>query len=114
MLSKDVAPEGTTEVHCHFDNYDKSLSPGMYMNAEIELNINLQNVLPEEAIVSFEGKKYVFENTGKNKFEMIEIETGISENGFTEIISKADLTGKEIVTKGAYTLLMSLKNKEEE
>ena len=45
---------------------------------------------------------------------MIEIETGISENGFTEIISKADLTGKEIVTKGAYTLLMSLKNKEEE
>jgi cobalt-zinc-cadmium efflux system membrane fusion protein len=114
LISKDVAPDGTTEVHCHFDNYDKSLFPGMYMNAEIELKNNLQNVLPEEATVSFEGRKYLFENTGENQFEMIEIETGESENGFTEIISKADLTGKEIVTRGAYTLLMSLKNKEEE
>jgi cobalt-zinc-cadmium efflux system membrane fusion protein len=114
LISKDIASDGTTEVHCHFDNYDKSLFPGMYMNAEIALKNKLQDVLPDEAIVNFEGKKYLFEKTGKNKFEMIEIETGITENGFTEIISKADLSGKEIVTKGAYTLLMSLKNKEEE
>lgn len=114
LISKDVASDGTTEVHCHFDKYDKTLFPGMYMNAEIESKNNLQNVLPDEAIVSFEGKKYFFENTGKNKFEMTETETGISENGLIEIISKADLSGKQIVTKGAYTLLMSLKNKEEE
>jgi cobalt-zinc-cadmium efflux system membrane fusion protein len=114
LISKDVAPDGTTEVHCHFDNYDKTLFPGMYMNAEIALKNKLQDVLPDEAIVSFEGKKYLFEKTGKNKFVMIETETGISENGLTEIISGADLTGKEMVTKGAYTLLMSLKNKEEE
>lgn len=114
LISKDVAPDGTTEVHCHFDNYDKTLFPGMYMNAEIEFRNNAQNVLPDEGIVSFEGKKYFFENAGKNKFVMLETETGESENGFTEIISKADLSGKEIVKKGAYTLLMSLKNKEEE
>src|SRR6185312_2956769 len=114
LVSKDVAPDGTIEVHCHFDNYDKSLFPGMYMNAEIELANNLQNALPDESIVTFEGKTYLFENTGTNTFEMIETETGESENGFTEIISKTDLTGKEMVTKGAYTLLMSLKNKEEE
>jgi cobalt-zinc-cadmium efflux system membrane fusion protein len=114
LISKDVAPDGTTEVHCHFDKYDKTLFPGMYMNAEVALKNNLQDVLPDEAIVNFEAKEYLFENTGKNKFEMIEIETGITENGFTEIISKADLSGKTIVTKGAYTLLMSLKNKEEE
>jgi cobalt-zinc-cadmium efflux system membrane fusion protein len=114
LISKDVAPDGTTEVHCHFDKYDKTLFQGMYMNAEIGLTDNLQNVLPDEAIVSYEGKKYLFENTGKNTFEMIETETGESENGFTEIIPKANLTGKSIVIKGAYTLLMSLKNKEEE
>ena len=45
---------------------------------------------------------------------MIETETGESENGFTEIISNADLSGKQIVTKGAYSLLMSLKDKEYE
>ena len=114
LISKDVGPHGTTEVHCHFENYDKTLFPGMYMNAEIELKSHLSNVLPDDAIVSFEGKQYIFKNIGIHKFEMIEIETGDNENGFTEIISKTDISEKEIVIKGAYTLLMSLKNKEEE
>ncbi len=114
LISKDVSPDGIIEVHCHFDNYDKNLFPGMYMNAEIELKNKMHNVLPDEAFVRFEGKEYIFENTGKNKFEMVEVEIGKSENGFTEIISDKDLSGKNIVTKGAYTLLMSLKNIEEE
>ena len=114
LISKDVSPDGIIEVHCHFDNYDKNLFPGMYMNAEIELKNKMRNVLPDEAFVRFEGKEYIFENTGKNKFEMVEVEIGKSENGFTEIISDKDLSGKTIVTKGAYTLLMSLKNTEEE
>ncbi|MEO6844022.1 MAG: efflux RND transporter periplasmic adaptor subunit [Ginsengibacter sp.] len=114
LISKDVSPEGIIDVHCHFDNYDKNLFPGMYMNAEIELKNTIHNVLPDEAFVRFEGKEYFFENTGKNKFEMNEVEIGRSENGFTEIISEKDLSGKTIVTKGAYTLLMSLKNTEEE
>lgn len=114
LISKDVSPDGITEVHCHFDNYDKNLFPGMYMNAEIEVKNKKRDVLPDGAVVRFEGKEYIFENTGKNTFTMVEIQIGKSENGFTEIISNKDLAGKTIVTKGAYTLLMSLKNTEEE
>ena len=114
LISKDVSADGIIEVHCHFDNYDKNLFPGMYMNADIALKNKMHNVLPDEAFVRFEGKEYILENTGKNKFEMVEIEIGKNENGFTEIISDKDLSGKTIVTKGAYTLLMSLKNTEEE
>ena len=114
LISKDVSPDGTIEVHCHFDKYDKSLFPGMYMNAEISVKNNEQNVLPEAAIVSFEGKKYVFKKKKKNTFEMVETQTGETENGYTVISSDTTLAGKDIVTKGAYTLLMSLKNKEEE
>ena len=114
LISKDVSPDGSIEVHCHFDKYDKSLFPGMYMNAEINVKNNEQDVLPEAAIVTFEGKKYVFEKTAKNKFEMVETQIGESQNGYTEIVSSASLTSKDIVTKGAYTLLMSLKNTEEE
>jgi cobalt-zinc-cadmium efflux system membrane fusion protein len=114
LISKDVTPDGTTEVHCHFDNYDKNLFPGMYMNAEIELKNTMRGVLPDEAIVRFEGKNYIFAITGKNSFEMQEIKMGEIENGYTEIISNTDLSSKEIAVKGAYTLLMSLKNKEEE
>ena len=114
LIGKDVSPDGIIEVHCHFDNYDKNLFPGMYMNAEIELKNKMRNVLPDEAIVRFEGKEYFFENIGKNKFEMVKVEIGKSENGLTDIISEKDLSEKNIVTKGAYTLLMSLKNTEEE
>lgn len=114
LIGKDVSADGVTEVHCHFDNYDKSLIPGMYMNAEIELVKQLRNGLPDEAIVRFEGKSYIFENTGKNTYEMVEVEIGNSENGYTEIIPGKDFSGKSIVMKGAYTLLMSLKNMEEE
>lgn len=114
LISKDVAADGSIEVHCHFEQYDKTLFPGMYMNATIELKNKVAQVLPEEAIVRFEGKEYVFENTGKNKFEIQEVKLGVSENGFTEISNASILKGKEIVVKGAYTLLMSLKNEEEE
>jgi cobalt-zinc-cadmium efflux system membrane fusion protein len=114
LISKDVAPDGTTEVHCHFDSYDRVLFPGMYMNAEIELKNNLRSVLPDEAVVHFEGKQYVFIQNGKSRFEMVELQTGDSENGFTEITGRPDLNEKEIVINGAYTLLMSLKNTEEE
>ena len=45
---------------------------------------------------------------------MEEVEIVPSENGFTEIISDKALSGKAIITKETYTLLMSLKNTEEE
>jgi len=114
LISKDVSLNGLTEVHCHFDNYDKNLIPGMYMNAEIELKNHMSNVLPEEAVVRFEGKDYVFEKKGKNTFEMMPVQTGNINAGFIEITGDTTLLDKSIVTKGAYTLLMSLKNKEEE
>jgi cobalt-zinc-cadmium efflux system membrane fusion protein len=114
LISKDVSPDGLTEVHCHFDNYDKNLIPGMYMNAEIELKNHMSNVLPEEAVVRFEGKDYVFEKRGKKTFEMMPVQTRNINAGFIEITGDTTLLDKSIVTKGAYALLMSLKNKEEE
>ena len=69
---------------------------------------------PVKSIVAnFEGKNYVFIVKAKNKFEMLEIKTGNSENGFTEICSSELLQNKTIVVKGAYQLLMANKNKEE-
>jgi cobalt-zinc-cadmium efflux system membrane fusion protein len=114
LVSKNVGPNGATEVHCHFDNYDKSLLPGMYMNAEIEMKNGVSNVLPDEAVVSFEGKEYIFQNNGQNTFEMTPVTTGERESGYVEIVSGGGLSGKQVVTKGAYTLLMSLKNNESE
>lgn len=114
FIGKDLSAEGTTVVHCHFENYDKSLVPGMYMNAIIELENNAAHVLPEEAIVRFENKHYVFLVRGETEFELKEIEIGNAENGFTEIVSGPQFSDKLFVTKGAYHLLMKMKNKVDE
>ena len=45
---------------------------------------------------------------------MKEVTIGDSENGYTEIVSIEDFTDKNIVIKGAYTLLMKMKNTEDE
>jgi cobalt-zinc-cadmium efflux system membrane fusion protein len=47
-------------------------------------------------------------------YEMIPAEIGTSENGFIQVLNEDKFKGKELVIKGAYTLLMALKNKSEE
>ncbi|MEL1246160.1 efflux RND transporter periplasmic adaptor subunit [Flavobacterium sp. DGU11] len=113
LISKDINANGSTEVHCHFKQYDKGLLPGMYMNAEVETLAAMANAVPESAVVSFEGKDYVFIQTAAQHYEMIAITTGTKENGYIALTDAASLKNKAIVTKGAYTLLMKLKNKEE-
>lgn len=114
LIGKDLSADRSTEVHCHFDNYDKTLIPGTYMNADIEVKNKAAWVLPEDAVVRFENKNYVFIKKNDNSFEMQEVQTGISESGFVEILNIEQLHNKEVAGKGAYTLLMSLKNKTED
>ncbi|HEY1019008.1 MAG TPA: efflux RND transporter periplasmic adaptor subunit [Sediminibacterium sp.] len=114
IISHDLSAERTADVHCHFEDYDKTLFPGTYMNAEIKLKSLQVPALPEEAIVAYEGGNYVFVQKTANQFLMTAIETGTKENGFIEVINGGNIAGKAIVTKGAYTLLMALKNKAED
>jgi len=114
LIGKDFSADKSVEVHCHFKNYDKTLIPGMYMNAEIEVKSDSVFALPSNAIVNYENKNYVFISKGNNQFEITEVKTGNSENGFTEIIIDEPLSKENFVTKGAYTLLMKMKNTSDE
>lgn len=115
LISQDIAMDRTAEVHCHFEKYSSALLPGMYMNAEIDAKNTQCLAVPEEAIVNFEGKNYLFVKVpGKNTFEMREVELGNTENAWTQVVNIAAFDRQEIVTKNAYALLMSLKNKSEE
>jgi len=114
LTSKDVDGSGIADVHCHFEKYDPALIPGMYMNAEVETENSFANAIPEESVVDFEGKSYVFVEIKKQTYKMMPVSIGISENGFIEILNFADFKGKKIVTKNAYTLLMKMKNTSED
>jgi membrane fusion protein, heavy metal efflux system len=114
LIGKDLSANGNTDVHCHFEDYDKTLIPGTYMNAEIDVQSNKTNVLPQDAVVHFENKNYAFVQISEKQFKMTAINTGNEEGGFVEIKESESLVDKIFAVKGAYTLLMALKNKAEE
>lgn len=114
LIGKDFQPDKSVVIHCYFIDYDKNLIPGMYMNAEVETNSETGNTVPDDAIVTWENKQYIFQEVKPKTYKMIEIKIGNSENGRTEIFNiDQNLKNKKIVTKGAYALLMGLKNVEE-
>ena len=114
LIGKDFQPDKSVIVHCHFINYDKSLIPGTYMNAEVETNSETGNTVPDDAVVTWESKQYIFEEVKPKTFKMFPVNIGNSENGRTEILNFDEkIKNKKFVTKGAYYLLMGLKNVEE-
>lgn len=116
LIGKKLSADRSVEVHCHFDNYDKSLIPGMFMTAMVETGNNMAATVPQDAVVFFEGKHYLFVPKEQQHFEMIEVEVLETTDGFSQVKGvEAELTEKTpVVTAGAYTLLMKLKNTEEE
>lgn len=114
LMGKSITNERTLEMYATFDTYNPKLLPGMYMNAEIEISDALSWALPEECVLSFEGKTYAFVALDKNTFEMIHVQSGNSGNGWIAIENSEKFKDKNIVQKGAYTLLMALKNIGEE
>ncbi len=114
LIGHSLSVDKNTEVHCHFESYDKTLVPGMYMNAEIELKNKKAVTILESSIVRFENKEYVFIQHSPGNFEMVAVKTGAKENGFVEILNSEVIGKEDVVTNGAYFLLMKLKNTEEE
>ena len=83
------------------------------MNAEIEVKSTSVVSIPETCIVNVEGKDFVFLQSAAMTYELTQVTLGAHENGFVEIQNTAALENKQIVNKGAYTLLMKIKNVEE-
>ncbi len=114
LISKDFGPDRSVLVHCHFLDHDPILIPGTYMNAEVETETQESWVVPDDAIVTWEDKQYLFEEVKPKTYKMIPVTIGISEKGYTQLLNfGVENQNKRFVTKGAYQLLMALKNVEE-
>lgn len=110
-----ILEDGSTEVIAKLLNTNiHELVNGLYINALIDLDNIDAFTLPADAVVSFEGKNYVFEQKSQEKFLIVEVETGNTFQESIAIINAEVLLNKKIVNKGAYALLMALKNKVEE
>ncbi len=134
LIGREISAERTVRVHGHLLQEDKNLLPGMYLKAIVETGLATTTALPDKAIVQSAGKSYIFiaaeemneekkpEAADKNKtpekhiaFKRIEITTGVSENGYTEVILPEGFDrNSKIVINGAYDLLSKMNNVEEE
>lgn len=112
LITPNINDDRSVSVHCDLLNGNKTLMPGTYMNATIKTNPASVNSLPGEAIVKWENKLYVFSDEGNLSYKMIPVETGVENDGFTEI--RSTLPDNNIVTRNAYALLMKLKNTADE
>lgn len=94
-------------IHAELKNNDSAtLLPGMYVNAHILAGVQEVPTLPEEAVVRYKGKYYVFTQEDAATFRMVEVETGISDQGLTEIKLLEELPAKApVVLEGAYYIL---------
>jgi len=112
LITPNIEDDRTTSVHCDLQNTDSKLLPGTFLNAAISVGNAKVDAVPEDAIVKWENKYYVFAETGSNHFKMIPVTPGASLAGFTSI--KTANIPERIVTKNAYAILMKMKNGGEE
>ena len=110
-INRSLDADRSSEVHCDFDLADKDLFPGMFINADLAIAEGEVQAVPEESVVSWENKRFVFTKNGNAQFEMTPVEVGKGSDGFVEL--QTNLEGKQLVVKNAYILLMKLKNAEE-
>lgn len=137
LIGREIGEDRTVQIHCHIDQEDTELLPGMYLTALVETGGALVPALPNEAIVNYLGKKYIFiasqEDAHEEKqnakdehassesiqeeaehFVMTEVHTGNSELGYTEVSLADSVKSAQIVVKGGYALLSKMKNSEDE
>jgi cobalt-zinc-cadmium efflux system membrane fusion protein len=118
LIGKEITPERTVRVHCHFEGEDATLIPGTYFSALIETGANTVTALPTSAIVNFDGKKFIFieSDAAKHEFKLLEIGTGATDDGYVEVSfnnTPVESLKNKIVIAGSFELLNVLKNVEE-
>lgn len=117
LVSRNVGADRSVEAHCHFDRYNPRIIPGMYMRADVEVQVTDAVAVPEAAVVRWENRHFLFVKNAEGTFEMTEVEIGAEADGYVQVTPAkggTDLSQAQIALKNAYTLLMKMKNMEEE
>ncbi len=134
LVGREISTDRTVRVHCRLLKEDKELLPGLFLKGIIETGVATTTALPDKAIVQSAGKSYIFIASEETKeetkpvdgkkdeatekhipFKRIEVTTGVSENGYTEVILPEGFDrNSKVVVNGAYDLLSKMNNVEEE
>ena len=107
-------------VHAKVLGNKTGLIDGMNITAVVSLEKATVPAVPSDAIVSYQGKDYIFIVTGKTGkgetgFERVPVVKGTTDIGYTEITLLKEIpAATKIVTKGAFFILAKMTNVGEE
>ncbi|NVJ85241.1 MAG: efflux RND transporter periplasmic adaptor subunit [Algoriphagus sp.] len=112
VISQSVNEDRQVLIHAHLldESVEKLLVPGMYVQAELDLEDRVVKVLPETAVVEVENENFILVQKSKTEsgylLKSIPVELGVSKDGYVEIISNSSLDDNTIILiKGGFSLL---------
>src|SRR6187399_1643289 len=112
IFSINKAFENNQQVviaHAKILDDTETLLPGMFIEARININQESAATLPDEAIISDGDDHFIFAVEEEDHFRQIQVRTGASDMGYTEIIPLEPIaSGQKIVVKGAYYLFSQM------
>ena len=96
-------------AHAKILHDTEKLLPGMFIQGRINIDSENTASLPDEAIVSNGSEHYIFVRQDENHFRQVQVRTGASDMGFTEITPLETIDqGQKVIVKGAYYLYSQL------
>ena len=120
QVGKVLQNDKTIKVYATITNPSVRLIPGIYITASVETHNNSMTALPNDAIVQFDEKDYIFvfdrvkKENGKEvtEYKLVQVKRGASDNGYTGVVLPEgfDIKKAKIVIKGAYNLMAAKKN----
>ena len=134
LINRSIEADRSVRVVAQLDKSDARLVPNTFLKANLDVGNSRVSALPEEAIVSAEGKDYIFVATQEPAagegihaseerhakpaeagepgrfFKQIPVRRGVTEGGFSQVILPASLNPSQttVVIKGAYAILSQL------
>lgn len=121
LIGRSLNADKTISIHGHLAKEDSKLTPGTFIKARIEVGSKNVISLPDNAIVSFNDKNYIFTYVGEDAnskeqtFKANEVQIGLKESGYSEVIINGNFDkSSKIVQSGVNQLMNKLFNKADE
>ena len=110
LIGKSIDENRTVQVHAHIDHdIQRNFIIGMFVEADIVIDDNLSEALPEDAIIEVDGKNYVLllrsNDFDKYSFVKKEIITDRINSGFIEIKESNSFKNADQFLIGGFNLI---------
>jgi membrane fusion protein, heavy metal efflux system len=113
LLNRTIDNDRSVRVLARFEpgTGNRPLIPNAFLKATLELGNVQTPALPEGAIVTAEGKDYIFVQQAPEKagtpFRAILVRRGVTQNGYSAVVLPEgfSMNGSAVVVRGAYSLL---------